>query len=779
LETQANTGAERGAMSELTLSYSLADQCFRRTKSLGILNLSVQLGQALAAAGGLRRLTVFSNQSLAQDPGLAGVEARLIDHAADSGLGRIHWDQWGCYAAARRAGNDWLFLPKGFASFVRRPPIRLAAYVHDVMHEFYARRFPSAIPPLERWYFCKSFAATLRDAEVIFTNTEFTRQEVLRVAGQLKIAPGKVEVAGIGFRDVPVVAPAQGKLNRIVVLASRLPHKRADLALDWMQRWVAASRFDGEVHVVGSLPEGVVLPSGSQWVQHHRPSDAEYHVLLSGARAVVYMSEYEGFGMPPVEATLAGACPVFSALPSTLEVMGSAGCRFSNASFDSFHAALDLALNTPAAAIGEWRQELLARHSWGAVVERVTRGLEHASTFVAPRRARRADDLSGAQKVIHIAGSKRWLARGVGWAAVGLRALRRRRVPAESARSVLIIEPFGLGDVILHEPMLRVLRGAGFDVTFCARSEWSPLFPDVPWIDSRIAWGQHLKARKYVFQSYWNAEFRQFCSELRRAARKGPLGIDTRGDIRNVVLLYAAGCRDVITLSSYLGSDLGIPPAAAQIVPFSPALRRWESNLRCLAPLGLATDGFNPPSFPHLVKPGLKRARVVGLLPVAPWPGKWWQPEKWQEVIVWLKTNGWEARGLCGPGQTSIARQQLASEVAVNEIRTVLEWADQLQELSALVTLDSGPMHLADALGIPVVALFGQGLLPFWAPSGPNSSVVTHQDEPGFQPRMPTEENTADGRRWMQRIQANEVIAALQPLLERSQSESAAATAGP
>jgi ADP-heptose:LPS heptosyltransferase len=44
-----------------------------------------------------------------------------------------------------------------------------------------------------------------------------------------------------------------------------------------------------------------------------------------------------------------------------------------------------------------------------------------------------------------------------------------------------------------------------------------------------------------------------------------------------------------------------------------------------------------------------------------------------------------------------------------------------------LVCLDSGPMHLAQTLGVPVVALFGPGDFELWCPRGERDEVIFHR----------------------------------------------------
>jgi glycosyltransferase involved in cell wall biosynthesis len=95
--------------------------------------------------------------------------------------------------------------------------------------------------------------------------------------------------------------------------------------------------------------------------------------------AVVYFSEYEGFGMPPVEAALNGACPVYSALPATQEVMDGSGAPFENTSFDSFVAAMNKALQMQPPELSNVAHRLQMRHNWSAVADRIIGALKSHS----------------------------------------------------------------------------------------------------------------------------------------------------------------------------------------------------------------------------------------------------------------------------------------------------------------------------------------------------------------------------------------------------------------
>lgn len=370
-------------------------------------------------------------------------------------------------------------------------------------------------------------------------------------------------------------------------------------------------------------------------------------------------------------------------------------------------------------------------------------------------------------QIIHLSFKKRLLAAGLGIVAGLLRGGMRLFRPPVRARSVLVLEPFGLGDVISHEPLVRLLRANNFEVTFCGAPPWRELLPEVAWVDSEIAWGRHASGEKYPLRAYTGVKFRDFLRTLRAIAR-GAVGIDTRGDIRSVILLHLAGCRRVLSLSHYLGTDLKVPRTAAETVAASPALRRWESNLCFAAALGLDARGTHGPRLTHLIErpPASSKVRVA-VVPVAPWRGKWWPAENWRALVPALAQRGLECVALCGPGQREAAGEILQNQLPVVQCDSVSAWAKQLQQLAFTITLDSGPMHLMDALGRPFVALFGQGSLPLWAPTHPDSMLVTHQGDADFKVLPPTEANTASGEEFMRRITVGEVLQAVDSLIAK------------
>jgi glycosyltransferase involved in cell wall biosynthesis len=353
-----------------SLTYSMADQSFARTKSVGIFNFSIDLLNVLARRPQCPPLTLLANSSLLEKPALpATTRTELHDLAVRGSLGRIWWDQFGAYRAARRTGNEWLLLPKGFASFAWRCPVRLAVVIHDVMQDHYDRHYPRFVSRLEAAYFRASFRASLRQAEIIITPTEFTRSEVGRVAREKGLVLPRVLCCGEGFHR-PALPTASARRG-VVVLAGRFPHKLTRLAVEYLSQCHRENVLREPVHWIGAFPAGLDLPGLPGWQRHPRLPEQEFSALMGRARAVVFFSEYEGFGRPPVEAVLAGACPVYSDIPATREVMSGCGCPFENGHYRSFADAIHRALSVRPQQLQDWSQHLLARHNWDAVADRV------------------------------------------------------------------------------------------------------------------------------------------------------------------------------------------------------------------------------------------------------------------------------------------------------------------------------------------------------------------------------------------------------------------------
>jgi len=348
---------------------------------------------------------------------------------------------------------------------------------------------------------------------------------------------------------------------------------------------------------------------------------------------------------------------------------------------------------------------------------------------------------------------------------------RARRREASDLRDILCLEPYGMGDVISLEPLVRVLSRQGFRVHVCARRPWKPLLSGdqiTSWLDSRIPWASYDTKKKYSWRLMFGRGFREFMGHLRMRGR-GAIGFDTRGDIRNVILLHLAGCTRVYTLSHYLGSDMKVLPAAARILPMNDHLERWRLNLEFLKVVN-ATAGMDesPPSLGHLAAAGGKQGklRFVAFIAASPWPGRLWAQERWRALSRKIVDSGLTPLVLHGPGQGEYAESLARSRMFTVECPTIEDWVRRLQEATAVVSINTGPMHMAAALNKPLVVIDGPSKLPLWQPAVSTSRVIHYQEEVKCAPCHQITSEEACGYECMKRITVEEVFRALLEVLE-------------
>lgn len=154
---------------------------------------------------------------------------------------------------------------------------------------------------------------------------------------------------------------------------------------------------------------------------------------------------------------------------------------------------------------------------------------------------------------------------------------------------------------------------------------------------------------------------------------------------------------------------------------------------------------------------------VVG--PGASWRAKCWPPERFGEVCRELETKqGLRVVVIHGPAEKSVAEEVLRAAAPARPTllsTTIEELMGLLAHARCLIAVDSGPLHLAAALGTPVVGLYGPTDPARNGPFVPGAVIVdrARPDEISYKRR--TDYSPA-----MLRIAVQNVIAAADALLK-------------
>jgi glycosyltransferase involved in cell wall biosynthesis len=200
------------------------------------------------------------------------------------------------------------------------------------VHDLAILRAPEAFPRWHRLYGKAGLTRVLRSADAIVAVSEFTRSEVVELAGvpdeRIRVVPNGVDA---------VFTPDGPRADGDYVLAVATLEPRKNLV-----RAVDAARAAGvALCVVGARGWGGVDVEG--WVGE--VPDAELAALYRGAQCVVYPSLYEGFGLPVLEAMACGTPVVTSAGTAMEEVAGGAAVLVDPLSVSAVAAGIDEAIS--------------------------------------------------------------------------------------------------------------------------------------------------------------------------------------------------------------------------------------------------------------------------------------------------------------------------------------------------------------------------------------------------------------------------------------------------
>lgn len=306
----------------MKVAIALTDQSFQRTKSMGIFNVSMGLAKGLMNCPEVTELHILGNNECgdAFKNCPPHVHVHLTDKPVPRRFARVWWDQFGLCAAVRKIKPDWVILPKGVPPFFPCfGKAKMACYVHDVMWEYYeklSQKGENPFPWYENIYFKALGKRALRKADLVLTSTQFNKTRF-----EAHYARTNTVVIGIGFDDKACISHSLGNKKDVLFFASTFPHKLTELAVSRMNAWLEQrpDRADIKIHVLGKVPPHVT-PQGNNWILKGRISPQELTELMAGQCCIsVYFSDYEGFGMPPVESLRAGLPCVASDIPPIRE----------------------------------------------------------------------------------------------------------------------------------------------------------------------------------------------------------------------------------------------------------------------------------------------------------------------------------------------------------------------------------------------------------------------------------------------------------------------------
>jgi heptosyltransferase-2 len=301
-------------------------------------------------------------------------------------------------------------------------------------------------------------------------------------------------------------------------------------------------------------------------------------------------------------------------------------------------------------------------------------------------------------------------------------------------KRILIIRTDRIGDVVLSTPVIKALRDAypNAYIAMMVRPYTAEILQGNPYLDKIILYDKKGRHKNWLFS------FR-FARQLKK--ERFDLAVILHPTNRVHIISYLAGIRQRLGYNRKMGFLLN-----RRIEHNKQKGRRHESEycLDLVRVLGIAPrqkDLFmplNPASEAwaeaFLQKQGIKESdRLLFIHPGASCPSKIWPPERFAESADRLAEKYQFKVLLLGDKKDLEIAQRVEKEARHPLIN--LAGRTSLSQLASLfrrgdlfISNDSGPVHIASAVGLPVISIFGrnqEGLSPLrWRPLGENNRVL-------------------------------------------------------
>jgi heptosyltransferase-1 len=284
---------------------------------------------------------------------------------------------------------------------------------------------------------------------------------------------------------------------------------------------------------------------------------------------------------------------------------------------------------------------------------------------------------------------------------------------------ILIVRTGSLGDIVHTLPAVATLKRAfpRAELDWVVERQWAPVLARNP----HLARVHQLETRAWRRTPASSTTWRSVFGALRALReRRYDCALDFQGLVKSAAIARLSGAATVV------GFDRGESREGASALFYTSRVRPQsdgrplhvvERNLAIAAAVGATEVVLEFPAPPAEEDIGRIRATTPGagryavLSPSAGWDAKRWPQEAYaalasrvaQELSLPVIIN-------CGPGEERVAGRvvELAAEARPRLLKpSVGELMALLRDAALVVGGDTGPVHLAAAYQVPVVAIFG------------------------------------------------------------------------
>jgi len=314
-------------------------------------------------------------------------------------------------------------------------------------------------------------------------------------------------------------------------------------------------------------------------------------------------------------------------------------------------------------------------------------------------------------------------------------------IAKESPGSLLLIQLGDIGDVVLTLPAVRALHEhfPGAVIVAAVREKARDVMDDCPWVAEVLSINEASRSPLDEIRYQWD-----FFARVRRF--HFDLAVDVKAGNRSAILALLSGAKQRIGFYDRNGRLWQNRVFTHLVSPGGrPGRHMTEHYLGLMNAYGISTDRIWPEY--HVpaersrqvqrlfTERGVSSDRpVIAVQPFSLWKYKEWNAAKYVQLINWLISDYNVSVVITGSaGERARAEEilahcprntcNLAGETSIGTLAAVLKFC------SLFIGVDSAGIHIAAAVGIPTVGIFGPSSISDWAPRGPRH-IMVYKDLP-------------------------------------------------
>ena len=297
---------------------------------------------------------------------------------------------------------------------------------------------------------------------------------------------------------------------------------------------------------------------------------------------------------------------------------------------------------------------------------------------------------------------------------------------------ILILKPSSLGDVIHALPVLRLLRlhFRDAEIFWWIDSALAPLIEGDPDLTGII----RFERKRWAKPQHWPEMLR---SIGRMRAQKFDLVIDLQSLLRSAVFAWLARGKFLAGLDDPREGANGFYDLAVPRKDFHTHAVDWYLSVLTALKIPVHKNFIWLPERKEIANDVKRKwlsepSTLILLQPGARWENKRWPVEHFSALVRALENNFPAARFAVLGGKDDAPLGETISAAAPEKVlnlcgKTSLpEMIEVVRRGDLLITNDTGPMHVAAALGKPLLALFGPTAPERTGPYGQLPNVLRH-----------------------------------------------------